>query len=125
MGIYRNEAYAVDVSRDGEHQILVKTIDAGYGLIRTEVYQLICSIDDRQTCFCCSCGYREGADVACRNHGFAAMRPCEKHGMPGMPWGEEMCDDLELHQKQDADHLMACSMDKMPESVEQANKKNS
>ena len=45
---------------------------------------------ERTDCYCCSCGEREGSDAACRNHGFAATRPCEKHNLPGQPWGEEL-----------------------------------
>lgn len=44
---------------------------------------------ERTDCYCCSCGDREGSDVACRNHGWAATRPCETHNMPGQTWGEE------------------------------------
>jgi hypothetical protein len=40
----------------------------------------------RTDCFCCTCGDREGSDFACRNHGYYAQRPCERHGMPGQPW---------------------------------------
>jgi len=50
--------------------------------------------ETRTDCFCCSCGDREGSDSACRNHGFAAKRPCELHAMPGSTWDEEMMPDL-------------------------------
>lgn len=58
-------------------------------------------------CYCCSC-YEDDygmvtSDPACRNHGFAAQRPCELHNMPGQPW-----DDYGF----DTDG-------KMPESVQQ------
>lgn len=43
----------------------------------------------RTNCFCCSCGDMEGSDPACRNHGFAATRPCELHNMPGSPWDDD------------------------------------
>lgn len=43
----------------------------------------------RITCFCCSCGDRPGSDPACRNHGFAGLRPCEEHGTPGSVWDED------------------------------------
>lgn len=39
----------------------------------------------RTDCFCCSCGELH-TDPACRNHGFAAKRPCELHNMPGQVW---------------------------------------
>jgi len=46
--------------------------------------------EERSNCFCCSCDDdNPGNDAACRNHGFAAMRPCEVHGMPGSEWDEE------------------------------------
>jgi hypothetical protein len=44
--------------------------------------------EKRTNCFCCSRGDRDGSDPACRNHGFAAKRPCEAHGMPGSTWEE-------------------------------------
>lgn len=43
-------------------------------------------VEERTNCFCCSCREFGGADPACRNHGWAATRPCEKHKMPGSPW---------------------------------------
>lgn len=43
----------------------------------------------RDDCFCCSCGEREGSDPACRNHGWAAQRPCETHNLPGQPWDND------------------------------------
>jgi len=43
--------------------------------------------ETRTNCFCCSCGDFT-SDPACRNHGFAAKRPCETHNMPGSVWDE-------------------------------------
>lgn len=44
-------------------------------------------LKERSDCFCCSCDPDGGSqDPACRNHGFAAQRPCEVHDMPGQPW---------------------------------------
>lgn len=74
------------------------------GISRTIIYKAIAIFEERTNCFCCSCGEREGSDPACRNHGWAALRPCEKHQMPGQPWGYD--DDEELD-------------DLMPLSVEQ------
>lgn len=37
----------------------------------------------RVDCYCCSCPDWGGPDPYCRNHGFAAERPCEVHNMPG------------------------------------------
>lgn len=46
---------------------------------------------ERTDCYCCSCDdERPGSDPACRNHGFAAQRPCESHNLPGQPWGDEL-----------------------------------
>lgn len=50
---------------------------------------------ERTNCFCCSCGEREGSDPACRNHGWAANRPCETHKLPGQAWGEEAGPELD------------------------------
>jgi hypothetical protein len=45
---------------------------------------------ERTDCYCCSChDDRPGSDPACRNHGFAAQRPCETHNLPGQTWGDE------------------------------------
>lgn len=47
----------------------------------------------RDDCFCCSCDdERPGSDPACRNHGWAAQRPCEKHNLPGQPWDDDVND---------------------------------
>lgn len=43
-------------------------------------------VEERTDCFCCSCG--EGSDPACRNHGFAAQRPCDIHNLPGSEWDD-------------------------------------
>ncbi|AYN57321.1 hypothetical protein PBI_BRIDGETTE_55 [Arthrobacter phage Bridgette] len=48
------------------------------------------TVKERTNCYCCSCPNEQTcADPACRNHGWAATRPCETHNMPGQPWGEE------------------------------------
>lgn len=65
------------------------TIEAVYErcVVQTEWVEV-----QRITCFCCSCGEREGSDPACRNHGFAAVRPCEEHGTPGSVWDADTGD---------------------------------
>lgn len=67
------------------------------GLIRRR--QVIATewVEIRSDCYCCSCGDREGADGACRNHGWYGQRPCEKHGMPGYAWEgtEEMPESVQ------------------------------
>lgn len=48
----------------------------------------------RDNCYCCTCDSDDNSggliavDVACRNHGFAAVRPCEKHSMPGSAYDD-------------------------------------
>jgi hypothetical protein len=92
MGIYPAEKF----TREGD--LLYRRYNDFSGLITTEVFQLVVVHEFRDTCFCCSCGDREGSDPACRNHGFAATRPCEDHGTPGSVWdamtapGEEVPD---------------------------------
>lgn len=51
--------------------------------------------EERTDCYCCSCGERVGSDPACRNHGFAAKRPCDIHNLPGSEWDPEFMDGLE------------------------------
>lgn len=47
-------------------------------------------VKERTDCYCCSCDdERPGSDPACRNHGFAAQRPCDTHNLPGETWGDE------------------------------------
>lgn len=55
------------------------------GLIRSRVVTARAWTEKRTDCYCCSC--REDlTDAACRNHGWAARRPCLTHGLPGQPW---------------------------------------
>lgn len=77
MGIY---AWTTD---EKQGDLLVRSVDGGYGMTVTTVYQPILVIENRTTCYCCSCGDREGSDPYCRNHGWAGTRPCEQHGMSG------------------------------------------
>lgn len=60
----------------------------------------------QEPCYCCSCRPDGAADAACRGHGFAARRPCEFHGTPGVPWDDTMGDDM---------------LGTMPGSVQEAN----
>jgi hypothetical protein len=83
------------------------------GIKRLQVWQLICEIEERTDCFCCSCG-DGGMDPACRNHGWAAERPCGLHDMPGTPWGEEMCD---CAARGGPIHRPDCLEGKMPDPV--------
>lgn len=96
MGIYPDETY-----KRGADNTLIHTHDEpGLQIIR--YYKEILVIENRTECFCCSCpDYSH--DPACRNHGFAAKRPCELHDMPGSTWDPEFMDGEE---------------DIMPESVQ-------
>lgn len=79
-----------DVKRftDGT-ETYVEVVEDVDRITRTRVYRGVPDVE-RTNCFCCSCNhYGDGlitTDAACRNHGFAAHRPCEEHGMPGEPW---------------------------------------
>jgi len=84
MGLYPR----TDFSMNDQGQ-LVQTFDDFSGAVRTIIYVPIVEFVTRTDCFCCSCGDPEGSDPACRNHGFAAKRPCEEHGMPGSVWDDD------------------------------------
>jgi hypothetical protein len=116
VGHYIQKQYEYDTTRDGP--VMHISWDNGYGEVVVQTWVQINEIRDRQTCFCCSCGDREGSDIACRNHGFAASRPCEKHGTEGTAWGEEMCDCL-IGGETPESHDANCAMGKMPKSVEE------
>lgn len=76
-----------------EHQRLPKggeswvEVETEPGIIRRRRVLATNWAVERTDCFCCSCVHREGEDPACRNHGWAARRPCDEHGMPGQRWG--------------------------------------
>lgn len=85
------------------------------GLTQTFVYELVAVIEERTNCYCCTCpddGLQ--TDPACRNHGWAATRPCEEHDMPGQPWGDEMCTDACRGTR----HAVGCRTGTMPNSVQ-------
>ncbi len=84
MGIYpvtRRE----NVSRNHGQETWTE-VEETPGLVRRRTVVAHEWTEERTECFCCSCGDREGSDAACRNHGFAAKRPCERHNMPGSEW---------------------------------------
>lgn len=99
------------------------------GLKEILVYELVLKVEEWEDCFCCSCGDRDGPDAACRNHGFAGRRPCDRHQMPGEPWDVEMCDCvsrrvetpscIQMVLEHDPDKNPACLMGKMPSSVQE------
>lgn len=88
MGLYPQDYY----KRNADSGLLIHTRDGMDGLVTTTYYQPILVIEERTNCFCCTCSGQEGDDPACRNHGWAATRPCDIHGMPGSPW--EDTDDM-------------------------------
>ncbi len=99
MGIYPEESYQVQKGGILLHSAITP------GLERVAVYQQIAYIENRTNCFCCSCpGYPYGGDAACRNHGWAAARPCEEHNMPGSTWEDDdtMPDSVQAHRRRNA-----------------------
>lgn len=100
MGIYAN------VTQKREGDLLIVTTETP-GLKVIETFKLESREEDLTECFCCSCG-DYGSDPACRNHGFAATRPCEEHNMPGSVW-----DDFYV------DGVLDKSSGTMPESVQE------
>lgn len=58
------------------------------GIIRRRSVQATPWVVERTDCYCCSCPEFGGADPACRNHGWAAARPCEVHQMSGSSWDD-------------------------------------
>ena len=79
MGIYANTGY--ELHADGS--LHLTTMLPGLTILR--VYEPAAVFEHRTNCYCCSCD-DNCTDPACRNHGFAATRPCEAHGMPGQTW---------------------------------------
>jgi hypothetical protein len=81
------ERHRVDVpsiSREGPSEVITErrvALDAVYERVVVEgdwrrIQQL--------TCWCCTCGDREGSDAYCRNHGATfGERPCDIHGVQG------------------------------------------
>ena len=87
MGIYANERWVKRT--DG---LVEYYYDGGFGIETVTVFTPIAAFENRVACYCCTCGEREGSDAACRNHGWAAVRPCLFHDMPGSEWDEEVGD---------------------------------
>jgi len=62
------------------------------GLVTTSFFKRYGAVEDRTDCFCCSCMEDDYGhlytDAACRNHGFAARRPCDIHNLPGQSWDD-------------------------------------
>jgi hypothetical protein len=111
MGIYPHEEWAKGsvVKPDGSQvETVVNYYDTMTGLTRIRVFECITEFSVRTNCYCCSCGEREGSDPACRNHGWAATRPCERHGMPGQEW----------------DDTLETAAGRMPESVQAYRRKH-
>lgn len=90
MGVYADVGFSTPdgqaLSAEGasyKDEIIITRSLPGVKTIRR--YKLAGETVERSDCFCCSCGDREGSDMACRNHGngLAGERPCETHNMPG------------------------------------------
>lgn len=94
MGVYESRKTYDHMGSTQGVETFLEEINPGYGerIIRRHVVWVVESI--RDSCFCCSCDTdREGSDPFCRNHGFAGMRPCEAHNMPGQPEDMSMLHD--------------------------------
>lgn len=85
MGVYENYTYGpVTKNDDGTETLQEFQHWPGHTNVRT-ITRTAWTLHERTDCYCCSCGHREGSDPYCRNHGFAAERPCEVHKMAGVP----------------------------------------
>jgi len=90
MGIYESRSTSDHEGSSTGEETFLERIDPGYGEIITRLHVVTVVKRERLNCWCCSCrDDRPGGDAACRNHGFAAERPCEVHGMPGSPWSRD------------------------------------
>jgi hypothetical protein len=79
--------------REGIHRIHGQEtwteVEETPGLIRRRTVTASPWVEERSDCFCCSCNeHYSSSDPACRNHGFAAKRPCETHNLPGSEWDD-------------------------------------
>ena len=86
MGIYPRTTRS-DAKRNPDGTETWTETWTDYAVERTRTVTAAPWVERRITCYCCTCG-EAGSDPYCRNHGFAAERPCEEHGMPGLA-GEE------------------------------------
>lgn len=92
MGIYPHEQWQRSSRSNGDGtrtDTAIRTYNDYGGEVLIQVFECVAEIRVRTDCFCCSCGDRPGSDPACRNHGWAAKRPCEIHDMPGSPWDDD------------------------------------
>lgn len=102
MGIYPDEQWKR--SQDGNS--VVRTYNNYSGVIVTEVYERVLVIEERVTCYCCTCDDTH-TDPACRNHGGLAVRPCEIHEMPGEPYPDGVMPDSVLVRRNDMEKVRA------------------
>lgn len=88
MGLYPSRETGMVSRFPGGSETWVEQVNRFDGVIRyRRVYAGPWMEGERTNCYCCSCGEREGSDMACRNHGTGhAERACEAHGMPGSAW---------------------------------------
>jgi hypothetical protein len=89
MGIYPETKISNRVRHEDGTETWTETLNNFDGAIRTRTVTAGEWNVERTDCFCCSCGDREGSDPACRNHGWAAKRPCDVHNLPGSEWDDE------------------------------------
>lgn len=93
MGIYPETKITERVRNDDGTETWLETYNNFDGAIRTRRVTAEAYTETRTDCFCCSCGESEYGsligDAACRNHGFAAKRPCDIHNLPGSEWDPE------------------------------------
>lgn len=87
MGTYP-ERTIVEVRRLPDGGEVWEELERTPGLVRARTVQAgPWFVKKRTNCFCCSCDQDEDGyihhDFYCRNHGFAGLRPCEEHQMPG------------------------------------------
>lgn len=88
MGIYPTTEISERIRHEDGTETWLETYNAFDGAIRTRRVTAEAYAETRTDCFCCSCGESEGSDPACRNHGFAAKRPCDIHNLPGSEWDD-------------------------------------
>lgn len=84
MGIYPYRRIT-EVMRHPDGREIWLEVETEPGIIRRRKVTADPWDVERTDCFCCSCSDWGGSDPYCRNHGFAAERPCEVHQMPGTP----------------------------------------
>lgn len=86
MGIYPDVRKGLLISWADGHQTWRETRTQPGLVEQRDITATPWVVKERTDCYCCSCADSQGGDAACRNHGWAAKRPCETHNMPGETW---------------------------------------